>query len=67
MKIGKREIIVNPDVKKFVCILAIVTGWFMWPKESEYVQYETSRNVKAQAIRDQDRGRALEEDMVEVP
>lgn len=48
MKLGKREILVNPDVKKFACILAIVTGWFMWPKESEYAKYEHKQAVEAE-------------------
>lgn len=39
MKIGKREIIVNPNVTKFGCMLAIMTGWFMWPREADYQRY----------------------------
>lgn len=39
MKIGKREILVNPNATKFACMLAILTGWYMWPREHHYKQY----------------------------
>lgn len=49
MKIGKREILVNPNARKFACMLAIMTGWFMWPKESDYVKYERRINAEVEA------------------
>jgi hypothetical protein len=48
VKIGKREILVNPNVTKFACMLAIMTGWFMWPKESDYKKYEIKRAASAE-------------------
>lgn len=45
MKIGRsKQILINPNATKFACILMIVTGWFMWPKEEDYVNYEKKRS-----------------------
>lgn len=43
MKLGKRTVRLNPNVKKFVCMMAIITGWYCWPKESEYKRWEAQK------------------------
>lgn len=40
MKIGKRTILINPDLRKLLCVVGIVGGYIMWPKESDYQRYE---------------------------
>lgn len=48
MKIGKREILVNPNVTKFGCMLAIMSGWFMWPREADYQRYANRTQATVQ-------------------
>lgn len=47
MKIGRsREVLINPNVQKFACAVMILTGWFWWPRESQYRAYE--KKIKAE-------------------
>lgn len=46
MKIGKKTILVSPNITKFGCMLAILTGWYMWPKEADYKKYEKSLEME---------------------
>jgi len=43
VQIGNKEVLINPNVVKFACIMAIMSGFFWWPSESAYKRYENKK------------------------
>ncbi len=45
----KQKILINPNITKFACMIAIITGWYMWPREAHYKAYDREMKRRQEA------------------